>query len=203
MPPTLPEMVNELGPWLIIGLGNPGAKYEGTRHNVGADAVRALAQAKGVTLKSSKEFSVRGDIRLSGQHVILAVPTTYMNESGMAVGAIARMFRIEPEHVIVIHDELDLEPGTVRVKVGGGLAGHNGLRSITDHLHTQEFLRVRIGVGKPPGGKEHGANHVLKGFARHERQLVDLAIERASDAACSIIEDGIARAMTEANVKEG
>ena len=95
-----------------------------------------------------------------------------MNESGLAVGALVRRTGVSLERLVIVHDELDLEPGVVRLKDGGGLAGHNGLRSITAHLHSQDYLRLRIGVGKPPGGKEHGANHVLKGFAKSERPLV-------------------------------
>jgi len=132
---------------------------------------------------------------VEGKRVALAVPTTYMNESGLAVRALAKRFGVtDPAAVVIVHDELDLPPGTVRLKAGGGLAGHNGLRSISDHLHTNDFLRVRIGVGKPPSAAA-GAAHVLKRPPRAVRELLATSVEIAADAVERIAADGIDAAM--------
>ena len=130
---------------------------------------------------------------------MLAMPTTYMNESGNSVGPLARRYAIdEPANIIVVHDELDLEPGVVKIKIGGGLAGHNGLRSISSHLKTQDFVRVRIGVGKPPS-KEDGADHVLSRVPANERKVLDVAVEIAADAVQLIISQGAQAAMQQIN----
>jgi PTH1 family peptidyl-tRNA hydrolase len=185
--------------WLVLGLGNPGPKYARTRHNVGEDVVRLLAERHGATLKSGRDNSLVGEARIDDHRVVLAFPLTYMNDSGLAAGALVRRYRIEaPERIVVVHDELDLAPATVRVKAGGGLAGHNGLRSITQHLHTQDYLRVRIGVGKPPS-KERGAGHVLSKVSSHEREALDVAIAIAADAVEAIIRRGVDAAMRETN----
>lgn len=194
-----PAATRSTEPWLIVGLGNPGAEYARTRHNVGAEVVELLSERSDTRLRASKDNARSGDARIVGQRVTLAVPTTYMNESGQAVGALLRRTGVALDHLVVIHDELDLEPGVVRVKEGGGLAGHNGLRSITAHVHSQDYLRVRLGVGKPPGGKERGANHVLRGFAKSERPMIDEALERAADAVELLLQFGLHRAMTETN----
>ena len=134
------------------------------------------------------------------ERVVLAFPLTYMNESGQAVRALVRRYGIDdPTRIVVVHDELDLPPATVRVKAGGGLAGHNGLRSITQHLKTQDYLRVRIGVGKPPGGKERGADHVLSRLPARQRELFDVAVQEAADAVELIVADGVEAAMRDYN----
>jgi PTH1 family peptidyl-tRNA hydrolase len=136
-----------------------------------------------------------GIVTLAGRRVALAIPTTYMNESGVAVRALARRYGItDPETIVVVHDELDLPPGTVRLKAGGGLAGHNGLRSIESHLHTSDFLRVRIGVGKPPSAAQ-GAAHVLKRPPRTVREVMEAAVETAADSVERIAADGLDAAM--------
>jgi PTH1 family peptidyl-tRNA hydrolase len=132
--------------------------------------------------------------------VELAIPLTYMNDSGGAVAALARRLGIEPSQIVIVHDELDLAPAVLRVKVGGGLAGHNGLRSIKQHLHTDEFLRVRIGVGKPPS-KERGADHVLSRVSKREREAMDVTIEEAADAVEAIVTDGVDAAMNRYNTR--
>jgi PTH1 family peptidyl-tRNA hydrolase len=186
---------------LVVGLGNPGREYEGTRHNLGADAVALLASRAGETLKRSREApAFTADARLGTHRVALVVPTTYMNESGRAVGPLVRRHGIEdPAKLVVIHDELDLPPGRIRVKLGGGLAGNNGLRSIRDHLHTTDFARIRIGIGKPPGGAEQGADHVLSRPSRTERELMAACVEEAADAVVVILDEGIDAAMRRFN----
>lgn len=182
-----------------MGLGNPGKEYAGTRHNVGFEVVEALAKRHDGRLKSSKERALVAEVRIDGHRIALAEPTTYMNLSGESVTQLVRRFGVDdPERLVVVQDELDLPTGTVRVKLGGGLAGHNGLRSIKAHLHTDAFIRVRIGVGKPPS-KEHGADHVLKKVGKGDRELLAVAVEVATDAVEQIVSDGIEAAMNRVN----
>ncbi|MGD9702975.1 MAG: aminoacyl-tRNA hydrolase [Acidimicrobiia bacterium] len=184
---------------LVVGLGNPGKEYERSRHNVGAEVVKRLAAAHGGTLKAGKERALVAEVRIAGQLVALAFPTTYMNLSGESVVRLVRRYGIEePPQIVIVQDELDLPPGTVRVKLGGGLAGHNGLRSIAQHLKTQDFARVRIGVGKP-SSKEHGANHVLDRIPKAERELIDESVVRATEAVEVIATRGIDAAMQDYN----
>ncbi|MDH4145817.1 MAG: aminoacyl-tRNA hydrolase [Acidimicrobiia bacterium] len=189
-------------PLLVVGLGNPGRQYEHTRHNVGAQTVQVLARRQHSELRGGRDDATTAEIRLGGERAVLAFPLTYMNESGRAVRAVMRRNGIDDAgRVIVVHDELDLDPGVVRVKLGGGLAGHNGLRSLRDHLHTADFARVRIGVGKPPSSQQ-GADHVLRKVGKAERELLDVAVERAADAVEMIAEDGVDAAMQRFNARE-
>ena len=183
---------------LVVGLGNPGDEYAHTRHNVGADTVELLAQRYGGTLKKGKERARADHVRIGGKLVALAVPLTYMNDSGAAVVALARRYGVMPEQVVIVHDELDLPVAALKLKQGGGLAGHNGLKSVKNHLHSDAFLRVRIGVGKPVS-KEHGVDHVLKKFSKRERTEIDVTIEQAADAVELIVTDGIDTAMNRYN----
>lgn len=193
--------MTDTGRFIVVGLGNPGKQYANTLHNVGQLTVELLASRLSSPLKAGKDRALVSETRMSGTPVVLAVPTTYMNESGNAVGALARRFKVtDPSMIVIVHDELDLEPGTVRVKVGGGLAGHNGLRSINQHLKTQEFVRVRIGVGKPDT-KEQGADHVLSPMSAAARREMDVNIQVAADAVESIVANGAAAAMNEFNSK--
>jgi len=186
---------------LIVGLGNPGKRYARTRHNVGQDAVELLAERCNARLKVGKQHALVAETSLVGNAVVLAVPTTYMNDSGEAVGPLCKKYRVDDlTRLIVVHDELDLEPGVLRVKVGGGLAGHNGLRSISAHLKTDDYVRVRIGVGKPHS-KEAGADHVLSRIPATERTLLDECVVRAADAVEAILRDGALAAMTAFNAK--
>ena len=188
--------------WLVVGLGNPGQKYAGSRHNVGEQTVNVLAQRWGVVLKGGRDNALTAESRFADQRVVLAFPITFMNESGQAVGSLVRRYRIEsPEQVIVVQDELDLAPGELKVKAGGGLAGHNGLRSINQHLKSTDFLRVRIGVGKPPS-KEVGAGHVLSKVPKRERELLDMRIADAADAVELIITSGVDAAMQRFNGRQ-
>jgi PTH1 family peptidyl-tRNA hydrolase len=183
---------------LVVGLGNPGSEYERTKHNVGAEVVELLARRHGATLKKGKERARAAEVPIAGRRVALAVPLTYMNDSGDAVRLLVRRYGVEPGQLVVVHDELDLPVAAMRVKSGGGLAGHNGLRSITSHLHTDAFQRIRIGVGKPTS-KEQGADHVLSKFSKRDRAEVDVTIEQAADAVEMIASDGIDDAMNRFN----
>lgn len=186
---------------LIVGLGNPGKKYARTRHNVGTDAIELLAKRLGVSLKVGRDRAQVAEAKLHDVAIVLAVPTTYMNDSGQAVGLLVRRYKItDPTRIIVIHDELDLDPGVVKLKLGGGLAGHNGLRSISQHLGNNDYARVRIGVGKP-SSKEHGADHVLSSIPSGERKVLDVSIEVAADAVERIIQTDISTAMQEFNAR--
>lgn len=185
----------------MVGLSNPGADYEGTRHNVGADVVHVLSRRWGTgRLRPEKGLAaVVEEVRISTARVALAVPSTYMNESGAAVRPLVRRFGVEDlSRLVVVHDELDLPPGRIRVKLGGGLAGHKGLQSIRDHLHDVEFVRVRIGIGKPPG-RQSGADHVLRRPGKAERELLDGAIETAADAVELVVTEGVGAAMNRYN----
>ena len=183
---------------LVVGLGNPGDEFSRTRHNVGAEVVELLARRHGGKLRGSRGRARSDEVRIDAKRVALAIPLTYMNDSGEAVSALARRLGVEPEQIVIVHDELDLAPAVLRVKVGGGLAGHNGLRSIKQHLHTDEFVRVRIGVGKPPS-KERGADHVLSRVSKRERQAMDVTVEEAADAVECIVTDGVDAAMNRYN----
>lgn len=186
----------------MVGLGNPGPEYAGSRHNLGAAAVRLLAERHGARLKPEKGAqATTAVVRSDGRVLALAVPLTYMNESGSAVRPLARRYvGGDPARLVVVHDELDLEPGAVRVKVGGGLAGHNGLRSIDQHLHSRDFLRVRIGIGKPPGRGE-GVDHVLRRPNNKERELFAVAVAEAADAVELLAAEGPAVAMNRFNTR--
>jgi PTH1 family peptidyl-tRNA hydrolase len=177
-------------------LGNPGTEFAGSLHNAGADTVELLARRHGASLRAEKGLHARAaSTVIGGRRIALSVPTTYMNESGVAVRALAKRFGIdEPGDIVVVHDELDLPPGTVRLKTGGGLAGHNGLRSIQSHLHSSDFARVRIGIGKPPSAAE-GANHVLRRPSKSVRSLLEVAVETAADSVERIASDGMEAAM--------
>jgi PTH1 family peptidyl-tRNA hydrolase len=185
---------------LVVGLGNPGAEYARTRHNVGADVVELLARRHGGKLRGSKGRARSDEVRIEGRRVALAIPLTYMNDSGEAVAGLARRLGVEPDGIVIVHDELDLPPAMLRLKAGGGLAGHNGLRSIKQHLHSDEFLRVRIGVGKPPT-KERGADHVLSRVSKRDREQMDVTIEEAADAVELIATSGIDAAMNRYNAR--
>jgi len=188
---------------LVVGLANPGRDYAGTRHNLGADAVRLVAERHGEVFKKSKERADVAEVRVGEKRLVLAVPHTYMNLSGESVGPLVKRHGIDdPERLVIVHDELDLPAGRVKVKQGGGLAGHNGLRSIKAHLHTDGFLRVRIGVGKPVS-KERGADHVLRRPGKKEQAELDIAVVEAADAVEMILDEGIGAAMTRYNARTG
>jgi PTH1 family peptidyl-tRNA hydrolase len=167
---------------------------------VGAEVVQLLARRHGARLRKGKERALVDEVRVGNARLALAIPLTYMNDSGQAVALLARRYGVEPEHLVIVHDELDLPTAALKVKAGGGLAGHNGLRSIKSHLHSDDFLRVRIGVDKPRS-KEVGADHVLDRFSKRDRKLVDVTIEDAADAVELILSDGVAAAMNRYNTR--
>jgi PTH1 family peptidyl-tRNA hydrolase len=182
---------------LFAGLGNPGREYERTRHNVGWLVLDELARRHGGSWKSKFSGSL-AELRLGDARVALLKPETYMNESGRSVGAAARFYKIEPEQLLVAHDDVDLEPGRLQVRQGGGLAGHNGLRSLAQHLGSQEFQRLRIGVGRPGrGDRRPVADWVLSPFAPEED--TEALIARAADAVETIASDGLEAAQRHYN----
>jgi len=185
---------------VVVGLGNPGAEFHRTRHNLGAETVEVLAERFGERLRPEKGTrSLVALVRIDGRQVVLAVPQTYMNESGLAVAALVRRYRLPAlEGLVVVHDELDLPTGRVKVKVGGGTAGNNGLKSVHAHLHDPGYARVRIGIGKPPG-REAGADYVLHRPSRAQREALDVAVAVAADAVEAIAADGMEAAMQRFN----
>jgi PTH1 family peptidyl-tRNA hydrolase len=186
---------------LVVGLGNPGGEYQASRHNVGAEVVELLAQRHGGTLKRTRERALVAEVRIEDDRVALAFPQTYMNLSGEAVALLVKRHGItDPERIVIVHDELDLPLGRIQIKRGGGLAGHNGLRSIKAHLHTDEFVRVRIGVGKPVT-KEHGADHVLRRPTKRDRLELDVSVNEAADAVELIRSEGVDAAMNRINAR--
>lgn len=183
-----------MSPWLIVGLGNPGPTYAGNRHNVGAMVAEELASRHSASLRAHKSRARAATVRLgrpgSGPSAVVAVPTCYMNESGGPVKALVNFFKVPVEQVIVIHDELDIDAGIVRLKAGGGEGGHNGLRSISTSLGTQDYLRVRVGIGRPPGRMDPAA-FVLKDFSAVERKELPFLLDTAADAAELLVERGL------------
>ncbi len=170
----------------IVGLGNPGPSYSRTRHNVGAELVERLSNAD---LKRTRGQMRVAETDVEGVPVVLGIPTTYMNESGRPIARLVKKEGLRPAQLLIVQDELDLPPGRVRLKEGGGTAGHNGLRSIEAALRSRDFLRLRIGVGKPPS-KEEGKDHVLSKMPPDVRKLIDDSIERGLEAVKVLVRDG-------------
>lgn len=179
-----------IDPVLVIGLGNPGAAYAGNRHNVGAMVADVLAGRIGGRFSSHKAGADVLEGRLAGARTILGKPRSYMNLSGGAAAGLARYFKIAPSSIVVIHDELDLPEQTIRVKLGGGEGGHNGLRSISNSLGSKDYLRVRFGIGRPPG-RQDPADYVLKDFSGAERKELPIDLENAADAVELLIRVGL------------
>ena len=181
------------GPFLVVGLGNPGPGYAGNRHNVGAMVLEELASRAGIRLapgKGARARALSGEGRLAGRRVVLARPTTYMNESGGPVRGLLDYHHLDAAELVVVHDELDIPFASVRLKRGGGEGGHNGLRSISGSLGTKEYLRVRFGIGRPPG-RQDPADFVLKRFSATERKELDFAVDLAADATEALLTDGL------------
>lgn len=186
--------------WAVVGLGNPGPKYEDTRHNLGIHVLQELLDRVGSPrTKSHKSGCLVAEVRLEGESVVLARTTSYMNESGRPVAALVRYFKIPVARLIVVHDEIDIPFGEVRVKVGGGTAGHNGLRSIVNHLGP-DFVRIRVGASRPRGGRG-AVDHVLSQLSSAERKELPDVVTRAADAVELILSGGAERAMNEINTR--
>jgi len=187
----------------VVGLGNPGPRYAKTLHNVGADVVALLAERYGERLRQGKELAMTAEVRMGDRRVALAFPQTFMNGSGRSVARLVRRYSVEDlSKLVIVHDELDLPLGTVRVKSGGGLAGHKGLRSVRDWLRSDEFVRVRIGIGKPPGGKESGVDHVLSVPSRLDRGTLASGVGTAAEAVELLVSKGVAVAQNEFNTRQ-
>lgn len=187
--------------YLIIGLGNPGREYEHTRHNAGFDAIDILAEKLGTDVKEKKHRGLCGKGMIGGEKVILLKPQTYMNLSGESVRAAADFYKIDAEHMIVLYDDIDLDVGKLRVRAKGSAGGHNGIKNIIAHMGTQEFPRVRIGVGAKPDRMDL-ADYVLGRFSQVERSVMEDAFEEAAEAAIAVVEDGIDAAMNRFNRKK-
>jgi len=195
------ERTGEPAALLVVGLGNPGDDYDGTRHNVGADVIAVLADRHGGSLRRSKELALSCEVRIGGQRVALAFPQTFMNESGQSVRKLMHRHGVDdPARIVVVHDELDLPVGSLRVKVGGGMAGHNGLKSVTAHLKTQDYLRIRIGVGRPPG-RQSGADYVLRRPGKAEAAELGVIVHEAADAVEAILAEGVDATMGRVNAR--
>ena len=177
--------------WLVVGLGNPGPQYAGNRHNLGYVVADVLAARIGSGFRRERSRVLAASGRLAGLPVIVAKPMSFMNLSGGPVNAAAGFYKIPPDRIVVVHDELDLPFGTIRLKLGGGDNGHNGLRSVTASLRTREYYRVRIGIGRPPG-RQDPADFLLTDFTAAERKELPLLADRAADAVESLLSQGLA-----------
>ena len=188
--------------WVIAGLGNPGKDYAGSRHNTGFMVLDRIARAKQVEFGRKRFNGVTAEADLGGHRAILVKPETYYNRSGDCISSLLGYFKVPAEKLIVVHDELDLGPGRIQIKSGGGHAGNNGIRSIIEALGTQEFIRVRVGIGKPPpGDADHG--HILRPVNRGGGSRPDETLDRAMEAIQSIVTDGLSRAMGRYNQRSG
>ena len=193
--------------WLVVGLGNPGPQYAGNRHNVGHMVLDLLAARHGATFSAHRSRAAVAEARLGvapggapGPRVVLAKPSTYMNTSGGPVAGLAQYFDVRPEHVLVVHDEVDIPFGEIKCKSGGGEGGHNGLRDITKALGTRDYVRVRAGVGRPPGRMDT-ADFVLKDFGTVERKELPFLLDDAADAAEMIVTEGLLAAQGKFHTK--
>lgn len=186
---------------LIVGLGNPLKKYKGSRHNLGFAAVEKLAGVLQSASPSQKHHSLFTVSSYAGKKVLLAQPLTYMNRSGLAVSELLRYYKISPEELLVIYDDLDLPPGVIRLKGRGGSAGHRGIQSIINSLDTSDFPRLRIGIGKPPPFVET-PDYVLQPINGPDKELIEIALERAVDAALAFVRDGLEAAMNVYNQQD-
>lgn len=185
--------------WLVVGLGNPGAKYENTRHNVGFMTADALAGRNGEPIRRVKYHALTIEAVIGGQSVLLMKPTTFMNLSGQAVSEAARFYKIPADHVLVISDDVDLPLGKLRIRKSGSAGGHNGLKNIIQQLGTDQFPRLKIGVGGKPHPDYNMADWVLGQFQGEDKKTIDAAVARAADAVECLLADGIDRAMNQYN----
>ena len=187
--------------YIIAGLGNPGGKYDNTRHNAGFRVMDILADRMGILVEEKKHKALCGRGVLEGQKVILLKPQTFMNLSGESIRAAADFYKVEPENVLVVYDDISLEPGQLRIRAKGSAGGHNGMKNIIAHLGTQEFPRVKVGIGEKPKGMDL-ADYVLSCFSKGEQELMDQAFKEAARAVAVILGQGIESAMNEFNTKK-
>lgn len=187
---------------LVVGLGNPGSEYASTKHNLGFLAVDEIGKRSGIDLTRKKFHGLYGEGIFRRDKLILLKPETYMNRSGESVSSAVSFYHIPPENIIVVHDELDLPAGTVRIKPGGGSAGHKGVASIIERLGNGDFIRIRIGIGKPKQ-KSGTVSHVLSKFRKEENEIVNESVLKAADAVLEVIEHGLQKAMNKYNVRPG
>ena len=185
--------------WLLVCLGNPGREYENTRHNIGFMAADALEKKEGIKINKLKYRALTGELRAGGQRVLVMKPQTFMNLSGEAVKLAGAFYKIPPDHVIVISDDVSLPLGKLRIRAGGSAGGHNGLKNIIAHLGTDRFPRVKVGVGAPAHPEHEMVDWVIGNFTPAERKQVDEAVARALDAALCIIEKGVNEAQNRYN----
>ncbi|WP_295621279.1 aminoacyl-tRNA hydrolase [uncultured Intestinimonas sp.] len=185
--------------WLVVGLGNPGDKYEGTRHNAGFMVIDQLAEGLKIPVQRLKFKALTNTAEIAGHKVLLMKPVTYMNLSGEAVGEAAAFYKVPPERVLVLSDEVSLAPGKIRVRRSGSAGGHNGLKDIIAHLGTDQFPRIRVGVGQKPHPDYDMADWVLGRFQGEDKKAVEAAVERAAGAVACLIEKGVDQAMSRYN----
>jgi PTH1 family peptidyl-tRNA hydrolase len=190
--------MSEPGPWLVVGLGNPGPQYVANRHNAGHLVVEILADRVGGNFKVHKSRNEVVETRFGDDRVVLAKPRSYMNESGGPAASLRDFFKVPVERLVVVHDELDLPFGAIRIKLGGGDNGHNGLKSLRRSLGSGEFHRVRLGIGRPPG-RQDPADWVLRDWSAAERKDIDLHLERSADAVETLVADGLTKAQNTYN----
>lgn len=193
---------NTNGPFLIVGLGNPGDQYRHTRHNFGFMVIDRLAEKLAVSLKKVKFKALLAETKLDGQALILAKPMTFMNDSGRAVGPLLRFFKVPPDHLLIVHDDLDLPLGSLRLRPTGSSGGQRGVASIIATLGTQDFPRLRLGISRPPGQMDPVA-YVLQNFTPAEAELKEMVLNQAADAALTFIREGMQAAMNQYNGEVG
>lgn len=186
--------------WLAVGLGNPGKRYELTRHNAGARALEGLAHRLGVKLRSTRAVALAGQTRLGGGRLLLARPTTFMNESGRAVALLSRTKGVPAERLVILHDEIDLPAGSLKVKRGGGSAGNHGIESVVRSLGTTDFYRIRIGVGRPASALQEPAEYLLEPMASSDARLLKQVEEKAGEAVLELIHRGLEETMNRFNI---
>jgi peptidyl-tRNA hydrolase, PTH1 family len=193
-----PETWDAEAPFLVVGLGNPGRQYRDTRHNIGFQLVDKLAERLDVSFSRLQFRALLTDVRHTGRRIYLAKPQTYMNESGLAIGSVIRFFKVPLGNLLVVNDDVDLPFGTIRLRPRGGSAGQKGVESIIERLGTQDFPRLRIGVGRPPG-RMLAAAYVLQNFSKEEMEFLPPLLDRAADAALLFVTQGLDEAMNKYN----
>lgn len=187
---------------VIAGLGNPGSEYSHTRHNIGFEVIDTLAAQYHIVLSKNKFNALFGKGAINGEDVLLVKPLTYMNASGEAVGPLLRFYKLTPQHLLIIQDDMDLPVGKIRLRQKGSAGGHNGIKSLIQHLHTQEFDRIKVGIGHPERSRTAVVRYVLNGFSEEEQEIISDSISRASEAAAAWITVPFAEVMNKYNANK-